>query len=293
MCALINGPARDPAPSRWAYRAQRLWLTPVFRKAVLKGLPALVVLAIPAIWLSDADRRIAIHAQFAELRRQIETRPEFMVDLMAIDGASPSVDEDIREVLPLDFPVSSFDLDLREMRRTVAELDAVKSAQMHIRPGGILEVKVVERVPSVVWRGEQGLELLDAHGHRVAPIAVRAQRADLPLIAGQGADAAVPEALQLIEAAAPIQTRLRGLVRMGERRWDVVLDRDQRIMLPESGAVAALERVIALDEVSDMLARDILAVDLRNPARPTVRMAPGAVEDLRRIRRLQAGASNG
>jgi len=292
MCAVIL-PPRDPAPSRLTYRMQRLWLTPLFRLAVLRGLPLAAVLAIPALWFSDADRRAEVAGQIADIRRQVETRPEFMVKLMAVEGASALIDAEIREILPLDFPVSSFDLDLQHMRRTVEALDAVETAELRVRPGGVLELKVVERVPAVVWRGAAGLELLDALGNRVAPIETRSLRADLPLIAGEGAQRAVPEALALVAAAAPIEERLRGLVRVGERRWDVVLDRNQRILLPGQDAVAALERVIALDGVTDMLGRDIAVVDLRNPGRPTVRLAPDAVEEFRKIRRSGAGAING
>ncbi|HDR28059.1 cell division protein FtsQ/DivIB [Rhodovulum sp.] len=292
MCAVIL-PPRDPAPSRLTYRMQRLWLTPLFRLAVLRGLPLAAVLAIPALWFSDADRRAEVAGQIADIRRQVETRPEFMVKMMAVKGASALIDAEIREILPLDFPVSSFDLDLQHMRRTVEALDAVETAELRVRPGGVLELKVVERVPAVVWRGAAGLELLDALGNRVAPIETRSLRADLPLIAGEGAQRAVPEALALVAAAAPIEERLRGLVRVGERRWDVVLDRNQRILLPGQDAVAALERVIALDGVTDMLGRDIAVVDLRNPGRPTVRLAPDAVEEFRKIRRSGAGAING
>ncbi|MCO8144156.1 cell division protein FtsQ/DivIB [Rhodovulum tesquicola] len=292
MCAVIL-PPRDPAPSRLTYRMQRLWLTPLFRLAVLRGLPLAAVLAIPALWFGDADRRAEVAGQIADIRRQVETRPEFMVKLMAVEGASALIDAEIRETLPLDFPVSSFDLDLQQMRRTVEALDAVETAELRVRPGGVLDLKVVERVPAVVWRGAAGLELLDAQGNRVAPIETRSLRADLPLIAGEGAQRAVPEALALVAAAAPIEERLRGLVRVGERRWDVVLDRNQRILLPGQDAVAALERVIALDGVTDMLGRDIAVVDLRNPGRPTVRLAPDAVEEFRKIRRSGAGATNG
>ncbi|MGB8622418.1 MAG: cell division protein FtsQ/DivIB, partial [Paracoccaceae bacterium] len=103
----------------------------------------------------------------------------------------------------------------------------------------------------------------------------------------------VGEAMELLEAARPLAPRLRGLVRMGDRRWDVVLDRDQRILLPETDAVQALERVIALNQAEDMLERDLLVVDMRNAERPTLRMTPGAVEDMRRIKTLEAGASSG
>jgi cell division protein FtsQ len=71
---------------------------------------------------------------------------------------------------------------------------------------------------------------------------------------------------------------------VGERRWDVVLDRDQRILLPETGAVEALEQVLALDEARDLLARNVTVVDMRLPHRPTLRLAPFAVEELRRVR---------
>jgi cell division protein FtsQ len=285
----VTAPRRDPAPSRWAYRVQRLWLTPVFRSLLRIGLPVFSVVFFAGWYFSDATNREAITAMIDDTRRSIAERPEFMVKLMAIDGASVELAEDIREVLPVDFPVSSFDLDLVEMQKVVAGLDAVASAELRIRPGGILQVEVAERVPAIVWRNDDMIELLDASGRRVAAIGARSERADLPLIVGEGADRATPEALRLVSAAAPIEDRLRGLVRLGERRWDVVLDRDQRIMLPEMNATDALEQVIALDQARDLLARDVSVVDMRNVERPTLRMAPQAVEELRRINSIVLG----
>jgi cell division protein FtsQ len=80
---------------------------------------------------------------------------------------------------------------------------------------------------------------------------------------------------------------------MGDRRWDVVLDRDQRILLPELDAVRSLERVIALDKAEQLLNRDVLAVDLRNADRPVLRLAPAALVKLREAQGLiETGASD-
>ena len=136
-------------------------------------------------------------------------------------------------------------------------------------------------------RALAGLTLLDETGHRVAGLLSRADRADLPLIAGEGADVATPEALQLIAAAGPLTPRLRGLVRIGERRWDLVLDRDQRVLLPEKNPVQALERLLALDHAQDLMNRDILAVDLRSDHRPTLRLTPNALAEIRRAQGLE------
>lgn len=275
-----------------AYRMNRLWLTPLFRAFLRVGLPVFTILFAAGVFLADEARRDALMLQVSDIRRSVEERPEFMVRLMSVEGASTELHEDIREVLPLDFPVTSFDLNLEEMRQIVVGLDAVAKAELRVRPGGVLEINVVEREPAIVWRGRDGLELLDAQGHRVAPLNHRADRADLPVIAGDGADAHVPEALEILTAARPLSPRLRGLVRMGERRWDVVLDREQRIMLPETGAARALARVIAWNGAEDMLERDLMVVDMRNTARPTLRLAPGAVQEMQRIRILESGAVN-
>ncbi len=145
---------------------------------------------------------------------------------------------------------------------------------------------VTERDPVAVWRTEDGLTLVDETGHRVAGLHARTDRPDLPLIAGEGANAATPEALELLAAAGPLTARIRGLVRIGDRRWDIVLDRDQRILLPSQHPVRALERLLALDKAEDILARDLAAIDLRNDARPTLRLTPFALNELRRSQGL-------
>jgi cell division protein FtsQ len=123
-------------------------------------------------------------------------------------------------------------------------------------------------------------------------LAERGDRGDLPLVAGDGADGATPEALAILDAASPIAARLRGLVRMGDRRWDLVLDRDQRIQLPAKNPVAALERLLALDQAEVLLARDILTIDLRQEQRPVLRLAPFALSEVRRAQGLTTTTGN-
>lgn len=278
---------RDPAPSKWDYRLQRLMLTPYVRSFVMKGIPTLVILGSAALWLSHEPNRQAVIGQLTHLREEFEARPEFRVSLARVEGASDDLAEAVRAKLALPLPMSSFDIDLDAARGRIEALDAVKKADLRVRSGGVLQVVITERVPVAVWRTDDGLTLVDETGHRVAGLLSRADRADLPLIAGEGADAATPEALELIAAAGPLTPRIRGLVRMGERRWDIVLDRDQRILLPEKNPVQALERLLALDHAQDLMNRDILTVDLRSDHRPTLRLTPNALAEIRRAQGLE------
>lgn len=283
----------DPAPSRWSYRVQRWLLTPALRRVLRVGVPLLVVAGLGVGAFGNSDRRAAIALSMEEMRRQIETRPEFMVNLLAVEGASAAVETEIRELFPTDLPASSFDIDLTAMRDMIVSLPAVADASVRVRQGGILVAQVTERQPVAIWRTRGGLSLLDADGVALGPVIARKDRPDLPIVAGPGAEEAVAEALALLAAAAPIAERVRGLVRVGERRWDVVLDRGQRLLLPEEKPVRALERVIVLAELQDLLERDLGVVDLRLPGRPTIRISDHAMSELWRITRTRAGQTTG
>ena len=277
----------DPAPSRWRFRMERLWLTPLFRAFVRTGLPCLAVVLALTWYLHDEGRIEAIGTWYSDTLGALQDRPEFMVSLLRIEGASEELQEDILETLPVDLPLSQFKLDIEGLRKRLLALDPVLDAEVRVRAGGVLVMAVTERTPAVAWQSDDGIEVLDAEGHRIASVASLDGAGALPLIAGPGADAAVPEALTLIAAADPIRDRLVGLTRVGNRRWDVVLTDAQLIALPEESPVAALDRALAMHAARDVLARDVRVVDLRLSDRPILRLSPEARGELKVLQDLE------
>lgn len=285
----VRAPRRDPAPSRLRYRLTRLWLRPAIRRTVNVGLPALAV-GLTAWTLAEELRlRERVVEAVAVVRAAIVERPEFMITRLEIPGVSADLAEQIREASLVVLPVNSLQVDVASVRQRVERLDAVQSARVRALPGGALSIQAVERVPVVLWRSAAGLELLDRDGVRVAEVDSRLRRPDLPLIAGEGADRHVAEALSLLADAAAIAPRIRGLVRVGERRWDLVLDRDRVVRLPEEAPGAALTRVMALHAAEDLLGRDLTVVDFRIAERPLLRLSEHALSEIARLRGLEAG----
>ena len=274
---------RDPAPSKWKYRYQRMMLTPGVRGLLRVGVPLALITIIGVSWYSHDANREMTTAKWEELKEGVQQRPEFMIASMDVTGADDLLTSIVLEQLPVAFPVSSFELDLEGMRATVEGLDAVRSARVRVGDAGVLNVDITPRVAVALWRDGVNLRLLDEDGTFAGYVAARADRLDLPLIAGGGASEHITEALALFRDAKPIADRLRGLVRMGNRRWDVVLDRKQRILLPGDNPVAALDRVIVLHQARDMLDRDVAVVDMRNGNRPTLRMNKEAADAFRRV----------
>ncbi len=280
-------PQSDPAPSKWQYRMQRLWLTPLFKAMVRTGIPSFGFVFLFTWYINDVQRLQVITDTWQGWVRAVQDRPEFTVSLLRIEGASEQLQADIVEVMPIDLPLSQFQLDTDKLRAQLLSLDPVLEAEVRIKAGGVLLLKVTERTPAVAWARGDEIEVLDATGHRVATLPDVASAGALPLIAGEGAETAVPEALTLIAAAAPITDRLVGLARIGNRRWDVVLTRGQRIALPEVAPAAALDRALAMQEARDVLDRDVQMVDLRLPDRPILRLTPFARAELARVQELE------
>ncbi|MFS4437333.1 cell division protein FtsQ/DivIB [Paracoccaceae bacterium GXU_MW_L88] len=273
---------KDPAPSRLAYKMQRLWLTPRFRRFLSYWLPMCVAVTAVAVIIAHPATRGAITEQFHAARDGIAARPEFQVTALEVTGANPRTTTQIEGQLGIDFPISSLDLDLPAMSEKLATIPMVSASELKVS-GDKLQVVVTERRPEILWRGPEGLMLMDREGRQLGRIDSRNEAARLALISGAGAEREIDEALAIYRAAGPLVARVRGLVRIGERRWDVALDRGQVIRLPEENPVAALERILALHEAEDVLRRDVAVIDMRVGERPVLKLGNGALEELARV----------
>lgn len=277
-------PRRDPAPSRLRYRLTRFWLRPSYRRAINFGLPMIAGLLAAWTLAAEFDLRNRALAAVMAAREALIDRPQFLITKIEIPDVSADLAEQIRETSLVTLPVNSLEVNVAAVRDRVEQLAAVERARVRAIAGGVLEIRAIERVPVVIWRGPDGLQLLDPAGVRVAEIDSRLRRSDLPLVAGAGAGTHVAEALALLAEARPIASRIRGLVRVGERRWDIVLDRDQAIRLPEADPMAALRRALALEKAEELLERDISVVDLRDPQRPMLRLTEEALAEIARVK---------
>lgn len=281
---------RDPAPSKIVFRARRLWRSRPVRRMALIWAPLAVLTAIGAWAASQPAIRGAVEAKYAELRYEFRQRPEFAIRRVEIAGASAEVEAQLSAALGPLIGVSSLEVDARAVRELAENLGWVRAARVRMEAPETLYITVAERRPAVLWRMDDMLTLLDKDGEGIDIVGARAEREDLPLIAGRGADtpAAVREALALFAGAGPLTPMIRGLVRVGERRWNVVLQDGPTVLLPEQGALEAIGFLAALESTEQVLRRDLDQVDLRLHDRPTLRLRPDAVETLYKSRSPKA-----
>ncbi|MEO1494869.1 MAG: cell division protein FtsQ/DivIB [Pseudomonadota bacterium] len=281
---------RAPGPSKLMYRLTRSWKKKWLRNAALIGLPVVVFVLISARIVTDPIVQRIAGEQYQAFVAALSERPEFAVRGVNVAGASQGLKAQIMEAIDLGPDASSLSVDVADLQIMIGALPPVKRAHVVLSPDGVLQIDVRERIAEALWRDPQGaLWLVDREGVSIARVADRAAHPHLPVVLGEGAPDAMDEALALFRSVPDLTPRLRAIVRIGKRRWDIALDKNLRILLPEQRPVDALQRVMALHYGEEILDRDLLAVDMRISSRPTLRMHPEAVEALR----LRAVAGEG
>ena len=263
---------RDPAPSRLRYKLSRWMLSSLIRKAIFFGCPLITLAILIVIYFQDQKNKEQLEEIAYDLYRKVIERPEFMLDALSIEGASDSLNAEIREVLGLHFPISSFDLDLADLHKRVLSLPPVKIAEAYIKDGGILHIKVDEKTPSLLMKKEIGFNVLSEKGEYIRSLHSRENFSDLPVITGEGAENAAAQATAIFKAIYGNLDQVRGLVFVGQRRWNIVMKSGQVVMLPEIDALQAIQKIIILDKTEQILSRQIAVFDFRLPSRITLRV---------------------
>lgn len=262
---------RDPAPSRLGYKFSRWMLSPFIKKSVFFGMPLIILLLPVFIFLKDQNNKNLVEEIVLDFYRKIIERPEFMLSALSIQGSSDSLNAEIREILGLNFPISSFDLDLADLRNRVLSLPPVETAEVRLEGGSILHVKVKEKVPALLLKDDTGIHVLNKNGDYIRPLLSTEYGSKLPVITGEGAQKAAAEAFILFSAFYDKLDEVRGLVLVGGRRWNIVLKSGQVIMLPEKKSEQAVQKILILDKAEKILSRDIAVFDFRLPYRITLR----------------------
>jgi len=271
----------DPAPSRIAYRIMRLMLIPRLRLIFTIGFPSLLIFCATLGLFININVWENISAIKKDLKLAFVERPEFMIKVASIDGSSDELANEIREILPLDFPVSYFDLDIKYLHKVVNEIPAVASAAIKISVGGVLQINVTEKSPAFIWRKDNVMSVIDETGSFIRIANSRVDYPKLPLVVGEAANLVVSEISSLMQANEYFKDHVRAFIRVGERRWDLILENNVRIMLPQREFLAAFDRLMLMNEAGSLLSGRLSNIDMRLVVRPTVRVDTVSVDPLR------------
>ena len=252
-----------PRPSKIRYRLERVWLRLWFRKLTLYLSLTLVFLIFCLFISVYSSDLIKLKEYKNHLKNYIFERPELSVSKLEIKTANLDLVNQINAILKLSFPINSINLDINNLQKIINKIDSVESSNIRINDSGVLLVEVIERKPVAVYREQDELSLIDIKGYKITNIFSRSDRKDLPLIVGTEGNYQVKEALEIYQLLSANINEIRGLIRIGKRRWDIIFKNNKRIKLPEKNPKRLLSKFLSSDKSYLISSNNFSIIDLR------------------------------
>ncbi len=231
-----------------------------------------------AVFLSSSALYGAwLGGQIPVAAQAVTARLGFAVDQIRVSGNKETSEIDILGSLGLDGWTSLVGFDADAARQRITELPWVKVAAVRKIYPDEIEVRIEEREPFAIWQHGSQLAIVERSGNVIAPFH-GGRLAALPLVIGYGAAEQAAGFVGKIRQYPGLAARVKGYIRVAERRWDLRLENGITIRLPETGEDAAIAEVLRLDRENGLLSRDIAAVDLRLDDRLVIELTPEAME---------------
>lgn len=186
----------------------------------------------------------------------------FRLEQVHVQGATPAGQRAILDELRLQRGQPFVFMNLDTVREQVEGVGWVSHARVVRLLPNTLVIEVAERRPTAVWQSGGVVRVVDGQG-TVIPGADPGRFADLPLVVGEGAEAASSDLIPLIDRWPRLRDRLDAAVWVDGRRWNLLLRDGGVIQLPADGVDAALVQLEAMDQSERLLDLGFARVDMR------------------------------
>jgi cell division protein FtsQ len=237
------------------------------------GAASVTGMLLVAGWHSVAPRGTASLSGVRERLGQVTAASGLRVSEIVIEGRENTPEPLLRSAIGVNKGDPILGFSLEETRTRIETIPWIERATVERRLPGTLVINLQERRPFAIWQNQGKYVLVDRSGQAVTNQDV-AQFKHLPLIVGQGAPAAARELLDALRERPALAEKISASVRVGERRWNLRMTNGTDVMLPEGHEVAALERLLRLQQDQAVLDRPLAAIDLRLPDRMVFRPKP-------------------
>ena len=240
------------------------------------------------LWENESIHRFAAMAKQDFIDRS--SRGGFSVSEVFVEGRVETDKKALLDALRLRRGTPILDFDAEAALARVTTLPWVRTAIIERQLPDAIYMSLVERRPLVLWQNERRFELVDTHGELI-PIRDVGRFSNLIIVIGNDAPRFASQLLNLLALAPSLARRVKAAVRIGERRWDIKLNNEIEVLLPEMEAVVAWVRLAELQERYGLLEKEVVTIDLRLPDRIVVRQKLGKEDNINPTNNTKYGKS--
>ena len=188
----------------------------------------------------------------------------FAVSRVTLQGNERTAPEAITAALAIHEGDSIFATDPALARARLMSLPWVAEAEVRRQFPATVSVVIVEKRPFALWKNGEDVALVERSGTIITRNGLD-EFARLPLIMGKGAPEAAAPLLDAVGASRAVAARLKAAEFVSERRWNLILEGNVVVKLPEEDWQAQIGELEHLIVDKGVLERQIDVIDLRYP----------------------------
>lgn len=230
----------------------------IFRTFIV-GVPLFLISYLVFIIVQNAD---AIAAKTKDAVQEFSLTTGMTVENIVVQGRHMTDEKSLIETLNIPKETSIFLINLDEISEIIyTQVPWVVEARVERHFPNSLYIILKEITPVARWQTNNRFFVISEEKTVAVPNFIGFEH--LPLMSGTGADTEAVALMRLIRAEPLISEKLIGAERIGNRRWNLILKDNVKIMLPDTDIGLALSRLSKMQQEKSVLDKNISHIDMR------------------------------
>ena len=203
-----------------------------------------------------------LRSKLIEASSNISKTVGLTVREVIVEGRSKTKKSVLLQALQVSEGDNILAINITEMKDRINKLPWVKSARIERHFPNKISLTLFERTPMARWQTNRMLKLIDVHGD-VIPIVDLTRFSNLPIIIGKNAPKIAGQILNTLSNEPHLFRRVKSLTLVSDRRWDVQLDNQINVHLPEKNPGKAWAHLATVEQGHNIFGDQVQGIDMR------------------------------
>ena len=203
-----------------------------------------------------------LRSKLIEASGNISKTVGLIVREVIVEGRSKTKKSALLQALQVSEGDSILAINITEMQDRIKKLPWVKSARIERHFPNKISLTLFERTPMARWQTNRMLKLIDVDGD-VIPRVDLTRFSNLPIIIGKNAPKIAGQILKTLSNEPHLFRRVKSLTLVSDRRWDVQLDNQINVHLPEKNPGKAWANLATVEQGHNIFGDQVQGIDMR------------------------------
>ena len=198
--------------------------------------------------------------------KTIEKR--FILNNIYVSGIDNIKEDGLLKLMPVSKGMPVVNVDVKAIMDIVQNITWVDTVSIYVQYPDSLHLEITEKDPAVVTKRNEKFIVVDDEGGFLTSELFE-KYASLPVVLARKEK--IPEIIEYMKTQPDFYDTWEKAEFISDRRWNVFLDGDVKIMLPEHDIGEALERLNELKLQGELFRYKVKSIDLRFPNKAIVK----------------------